>query len=416
MSYSPARIDEQPKTEPELEKNAENKAKPLTPGWFSEAYPIETPEALAERYRTRAVHQDELQKSETAALEEYRRKLDERIQFAQRLYDPPMNDNPPTTAARQRRPTLPLAEISGRRKRYRMEQAEFAERQDRKSHGIGTYLIYATLAVLIGSGAGFGVANRTQVLGFATAGYQKAKDYAAWKREPAQPAVVLADTAGETTIPKKPITMASLAVADVRGTLNSMIPLTLQTTPASVDQTLDLKITGLPKTAYLTKGSQTVSGEWVVKAAEAENINLFVPQSETPKLNLEVAAVDSGTNTIATPAQSMSVELSDVKITPTAAPPDGVEIKSDAIATPIIPGADLLLKAQQLMNQGDIASARQYYLQAAALGNAKGTFGVARTYDPEVFAELKIEGLQPDPIKADEWYKKAAAAGITAQN
>jgi TPR repeat protein len=29
---------------------------------------------------------------------------------------------------------------------------------------------------------------------------------------------------------------------------------------------------------------------------------------------------------------------------------------------------------------------------------------------------LKIEGLQPDPAKAEEWYSKAAALGITAQN
>ena len=279
---------------------------------------------------------------------------------------------------------------------------------------------------MLGSAAGFGVANREQVLSVAHSGYTKVADYVAWTRASAAPPVLLGETTtgqtttGQTTIAKKPVTMASLAVNDVRGTLNSMIPLTLQATPAAADQTLDLKITGLPKTAYLTKGQQTVSGDWIVKAAETENIKLFVPQSETPKLNLEVAALESGTNTIATPAQSMSVELSDVKIMPTAAPPDGVDLKSNAIPEPITaapePGADLLVKAQELMNQGDVASARQFYLQASSLGNAKGTFGVARTYDPKIFAELKIEGLQPDPAKAAEWYKKAAAAGITAMN
>ena len=420
MSYSPARLDEPVKPEAEAPKPAEAKAQPLTPGWFSEAYSNESPEELAERYRVRATRQEELQQTETAALDEYRRKLDERIKHAQRIYDRPMNDNPPEAPLRARRPTLPIAELNGRTKRYRLEQENVPETRQHKSSGIGTYVAYSALALVLGSAAGFGVANRNQVMSVANSGFAKVADYVAWTRASAAPPVILADSGGQTTISKKPVTMASLEVNDVRGTLNSMIPLTLQATPAAADQTLDLKITGLPKTAYLTKGQQTVSGDWIVKAAEAQNIQLFVPQSETPKLNLEVAAVESGTNTIATPAQSMSVELSDVKIMPTAAPPEGVDLKSNAIPEPItpaaVPGADLLVKAQELMNQGDVASARQFYLQASSLGNARGTFGVARTYDPKTFAELKIEGLQPDPVKADEWYKKAAAAGITAQN
>ncbi len=433
MSYSPARLDEPTKTEAETPKPDEALAKPLTPGWFSDAYPAETPDELAERYRARAARQEELQHSESAALEDYRRKLDERIKHAQRIYDRPQNDNahdrardnrhdnPPEPPLRATRPTMPLTEIYGRTKRYRLEQEQAPQQRKPKSNGIGTYIAYSALALVLGSAAGFGVANRDQVMSVAHSGFAKVADYVAWTRASAAPPVLLGETTtGHTTIAKKPVTMASLEVNDVRGTLNSMIPLTLQATPAAADQTLDLKITGLPKTAYLTKGQQTVSGDWIVKAAETENIKLFVPQSETPKLNLEVAALESGTNTIATPAQSMSVELSDVKIMPTAAPPDGVDIKSNAIPEPITaapePGADLLAKAQELMNQGDVASARQFYLQASSLGNAKGTFGVARTYDPKIFAELKIEGLQPDPAKADEWYKKAAAAGITAMN
>jgi hypothetical protein len=414
MSYSPARVEEPTNIEAEAEKPIE--AKQLTPGWFSEAYPIESADALAERYRARATQQEELQRSETAALEEYRRRLDERIKSAQKLYDPAMNDNPPQHTFRATRPTLPLTEIRGRAKRYRLEQEDEQHNPPRKANGVGTYVAYSLLAIALGSAAGFGVANRTQVMNIANSGYENAKAYVAWTRESAAPPVILADSMGQSVITKKPVNMASLAVNDVRGTLNSLIPLALQATPAAIDQPLDLKISGLPKSAYLTAGQQNQTGEWIVKASEIENIKLFVPQSETPKINLEVAAVESGTNTIATPAQSMSVELSDVKIMPTAAPPEGVAMKSNAIPEPITPGAELLIKAQELMNQGDVASARQFYLQASALGNARGTYGVARTYDPKTFAELKIEGLQPDPAKAEEWYSKAAALGITAQN
>jgi hypothetical protein len=193
---------------------------------------------------------------------------------------------------------------------------------------------------------------------------------------------------------------------------------------------VDLEITGLPQWAYLTAGRQKADGIWVVKAPEIANLKLVVPQSETPKFNLEVAAVEQSSGQMAAPAQRLSVELSDVKITPASAPPDGqpdpLALKPATgmtaaapipapIAPPAGPGAELLARADGLMNQGDILSARQYYLQAAAAGNPRGALGVARSYDPKVFAEMKIEGLQPDAAKAAEWYKKAQAQGLTAQ-
>jgi TPR repeat protein len=39
--------------------------------------------------------------------------------------------------------------------------------------------------------------------------------------------------------------------------------------------------------------------------------------------------------------------------------------------------------------------------------------GVAKTYDPATFAELKVQGITPDAAKAAEWYEKAKAAGVT---
>ena len=89
--------------------------------------------------------------------------------------------------------------------------------------------------------------------------------------------------------------------------------------------------------------------------------------------------------------------------------------QATALPDPVSPGDNFVSKADGLMAQGDVASARQLYLQADGLGNAKGTFGVARSYDPKVFAQLNITGLQPDATKAADWYKKAASEGVTAQ-
>ncbi|MDE2384786.1 MAG: hypothetical protein KGO53_09210 [Alphaproteobacteria bacterium] len=460
MSYSPARLDEATPAETAAKPGEKPEAETPVPSWFTPGTEIVKPDQLAERYRERLAREQAMQKAQDEELEAYRRKLDEKFKAAQRLYDHPGNDNPshsPQVNLRARRPTLPVGQIELQSARYHREaeqekpaQAEPAPitlrkrktqpatpvraRRKREFH-IGTYVAYAAIAVVIGGGAGYGFANRATLSGWAQSGLDHARrvvaDLARPLPEGGTDATIATSPGGTTTIAKKPVAMAQLQVNDVRGTLNSMIPLTLSATAASDKEPVDVVISGLPPSAYLTAGQQSADGSWVVKAPDLANVRLVVAQSEEPKLNLEVAAVEQTTGSLAAPAQKMQVELADVKIVPTAAPPDSqfsaVQIKPAEVPAPdggakqasalpaaVAPGGDLLSKADALMAQGDVISARQLYLQAANLGNAKGAFGVARTYDPKVFAELKIDGLQPDPAKAAEWYKKAQAAGMAA--
>ncbi len=64
-----------------------------------------------------------------------------------------------------------------------------------------------------------------------------------------------------------------------------------------------------------------------------------------------------------------------------------------------------------LMKTGDLIIARQFYNRAFQMGAAEGAMGVAKTYDPTVFAEMKVQGITPDAVKAAEWYEKAKAGG-----
>jgi TPR repeat protein len=91
---------------------------------------------------------------------------------------------------------------------------------------------------------------------------------------------------------------------------------------------------------------------------------------------------------------------------PQAVPPPLENLRAEANS--FLEKGDMLLKA------GDIIAARQFYLQAHELQSTDGTYGVARTYDPKVFAQLNVRGLSPNPVKALEWYGKAAAAGHAA--
>ena len=436
MSYSPARIEENAKFETDENGSPKNlKADAPVPGWFASSdteTDAETANRLVQRYRDRIARQEAQRKAESDAMEDYRRNLDARFKAAKQLYDKPGNDNPPEVKLQARRPTLPLSELEGRSQRYTREatqpQPQIMPMRRRRTF-LNTYAAPAIFAMALGVTIGFGYANRASLMVLGQDGLAQAKATIA-SLNATQPSVPAPMTSGSTTITKKPIAMASLSVNDAAGTLNSMIPLALIARPASAEQPVEVLISGMPASAYLTAGRQVESGSWLVKAPEIADLKLVIPQSETPKVSLEVAAVEQGTSNLAAPAQKLSVELSDVKIEPASAPPDAPgsnvttqpALTDDKVAStqaqpiPQPAGADLLARADGLMNQGDIISARQYYMQAATAGNPRGILGVARTYDPKVFAEMKIEGLQPDAAKAAEWYKKAQAAGLTVKN
>jgi hypothetical protein len=69
----------------------------------------------------------------------------------------------------------------------------------------------------------------------------------------------------------------------------------------------------------------------------------------------------------------------------------------------------LLARGEELLRNGDIASARLLFLHVAAAGDRRGAKAVGMTYDPNVYARLPVMGLKPDPEQAQLWYGKAGA-------
>jgi TPR repeat protein len=72
----------------------------------------------------------------------------------------------------------------------------------------------------------------------------------------------------------------------------------------------------------------------------------------------------------------------------------------------------LIRDGNRLMRDGDIASARRLYEQAAANGNAEAALAMGRSYDPSYFEKLPVKTGKPDPATAFEWYKKALEGGL----
>jgi hypothetical protein len=75
--------------------------------------------------------------------------------------------------------------------------------------------------------------------------------------------------------------------------------------------------------------------------------------------------------------------------------------------------ATLVKRGQDLLQNGDLASARLLLRRAAEAGNANAALALAASFDPLVIARLGVIGIQPDIARARQWYAKAAELGST---
>lgn len=406
------------------------------PSWLTQHYRDDDAEFLVNQYRRKQEEEPEAASAppENRTYEYYRRRIMER----QREQLDVQRERAPMPRVPSR-PTLPVSELEVQHRHYDRERDEqpvsYSSSYDRPR--LKKSLLFAgVFAAVAGGAVGFAVTKYDQISNAANDIYAFAAGFM-----PGDSETMLTST-GQTTISKKPIAIASLAVSDVTGTLNSMIPLALNAEPAFENQELAIKITGLPASAYLTAGKKISDNTWILKDGEEDGINLFVPQSNTPKFDISVSAIETNTGELAAPVKEMTVAIDDVKvedetvlqITPASAPPETIipvkatqqETIESAPAptasivpiTPIKPPLSaevtgLLGKGDMLMKTGDLIIARQFYSRAFQMGAAEGAMGVAKTYDPTVFAEMKVQGITPDAAKAAEWYEKAKQAGVT---
>jgi hypothetical protein len=73
----------------------------------------------------------------------------------------------------------------------------------------------------------------------------------------------------------------------------------------------------------------------------------------------------------------------------------------------------LLERGDRYLDQGNIQSARQFFLRAAQSGLAAAAFKLAETHDPHELARRNVRGLKPDPAEAKRWYARASDLGVS---
>lgn len=93
---------------------------------------------------------------------------------------------------------------------------------------------------------------------------------------------------------------------------------------------------------------------------------------------------------------------------PPPRPPDSTPtLDADEIAT-------LLKRGEDLLHNGDLASARLLLRRAAEAGSASAALVLGTTFDPLVIGRLGVIGIEPDTARARTWYQKAVELGSTA--
>lgn len=245
---------------------------------------------------------------------------------------------------------------------------------------------------------------------------------------------------------KKPVTTARLDVADAKGNVNSLIPLSISAEPALPDQDIALRLSGLPADAYLTAGTKLANNAWILKPGEELGVKLMVPSAQASPLLIAVEAIEAQTGDLAAPTEEINVALSNTTATPppppqqvepASAPPTDVKRNfnlppasqhESAAAQPIpaplesaketstADSASLMRNGDKLLGVGDFTAARAFFSKARDLGNREASLRLGQTYDPVIFRERNVQGLKPDPAMALKYYLEARTAGIEDAN
>jgi hypothetical protein len=186
-------------------------------------------------------------------------------------------------------------------------------------------------------------------------------------------------------------------------------------------------ISGLAQGTTLSSGRPWGSTGWTLPASELATTYLRPPAGFTGVMEYTVA-LQLADGTIAD-RQTMRLEWT----SPTAAqapqaPHSPAPAQQQAQVPARTPGAAapamqqgraidpeelaaMVQRGEQLLNTGDIASARLLLRRAAEARDARAAFALAGSYDPIVLKRLGVYGSQPDVATARDWYEKARQYG-----
>jgi hypothetical protein len=144
----------------------------------------------------------------------------------------------------------------------------------------------------------------------------------------------------------------------------------------------------------------------LVTANQVKIVHFQAPAIMPPLVPDRLAEASPPPSQIAAPSPAPMTALPAPSMAIVQAPPasNGLMLADDEIAT-------LVKRGQNLMQSGDLASARLLLQRAAEAGNANAALALGASFDPLVIRRLGVIGIEPDAERARKWYRKAAELG-----
>jgi hypothetical protein len=201
---------------------------------------------------------------------------------------------------------------------------------------------------------------------------------------------------------------ARLVVEDGKISSNEPLPLGVSLQGASGGEFVMLA--GLAPGTRFTAGAPVGSKGWRVMARDLGSVLAHAPRDYVGAMDAAIDLRSPGDTLL----DSQVVRLEWVSKTP----------YSPNVATPLIPAARpglrrlepdeiarLVQRGRQLLQTGDIASARLALRRAAEASNAEAALALGTTFDPATLRDIGVLGFASNAGQARQWYQKAAELG-----
>ena len=161
-----------------------------------------------------------------------------------------------------------------------------------------------------------------------------------------------------------------------------------------------IAIRDIPQGAAFSEGRPFGTREWSLRPDEIAGLSLRLPddQSGGSDMRVELVAADGAV---------LAGTTTHLDVAPN--PAAGLVVRSgeaDRVE-------DLMAHGRKMVSVGYLAGARAYFQRAAEAGSGEAALSIGATYDPDVIAELGVQGIKPDPDAAKTWYDRASALGVT---
>jgi hypothetical protein len=176
------------------------------------------------------------------------------------------------------------------------------------------------------------------------------------------------------------------------------LPLRMQPENAAGEPFI-LVLFGVPVGIRLSGAARIGADTWFLPPGSANQIEVTFPEWSTTVL--EVAIALRRTNGLVA-AQTKAW----IAVPPPATSEAAAGTMNDETAV-----KELLTRADQLLDKGDIVAARALYQRAADLGSGSAALTLGSTYDPYRLWSLGALGMVGNKERAKQWYSRASELG-----